>query len=58
MFGDRGSIDIVHERLECGRRVAQAKEHYRRFVQSASSLERCFVLVSLLYPNVVVSLPL
>ena len=56
MFGDRSAVPVVHEGLEGGRRVAEAKHHNARLVETPTCFERCFVGVGLLNANVVVPL--
>ena len=46
---------MVHHGLERCRGIRKTKEHYIQFVQSIFGFEGCFVLVSILDPDVIVS---
>ena len=56
-FCDHISEDVIHESLECGWSIAEAKEHNHWFKQAKGSDESCFPLVQFLDVNVVI-LPL
>ena len=56
-FGDHVSEQVIHESLEGGGGVAQAKEHYGGFEQSFVGDEGSFPLVSISDADVVVSPP-
>jgi hypothetical protein len=56
MFCNGGMEDVVHESLECGWRVAEAKVHYCWFEEPSPGLERCLVFVSFLDADIVISL--
>src|ERR1700722_18175685 len=49
------SEDLVHHRLECGRRVTKAKEHDKGFETTAICDEGRFPLIALFDPNIVIS---
>ncbi|KIK77504.1 hypothetical protein PAXRUDRAFT_166624 [Paxillus rubicundulus Ve08.2h10] len=46
--------NMIHQRLECRRGVAQSKEHYVRFEESMRSDERCLPVVIGFDLNIVV----
>ena len=54
-LGDHVGEDVVHERLKGRRGIAEAKEHYGRFIESERSDECCFPLVFLPDTNVVIA---
>ena len=55
MFGDHICEDVVHERLECGRSIAEPEEHDGGFKESKRSDESSFPLVIFMNANVVES---
>ena len=57
MFGYGLTVPVIHEGLERGGRVAEAKHHNTRLVETSARLKRCLVSVGLLDPDIVVSLP-
>ena len=48
-------IDVVHECLESGWGIAEAKGHYCGFIESEGRLEGSFVFISFADLNIVVS---
>ena len=55
--GYGSAVSVVHERLKRGGRVAEAKHHNTRLVETSARLECRLVSVGLLDPDVIVSLP-
>ena len=51
------AVQCIQHGLERGRRVSKAKEHHSGFIKPSSRLKCCFVLVSCLDADVVVSSP-
>ena len=49
------SQDVVHESLEVGRGVCQAKEHDHGFEQSSVRSQSCLPLITFLDPDVIIA---
>ena len=56
VFGNHESVYIIHESLEGGRRVAEAKHHDPWLMKASLGLKCGFVSIGLLDMDVVVSL--
>jgi hypothetical protein len=47
----------IHERLECRRRIGEAEQHYQVLKMAVANVERRFLDVGVVHPDLVVAAP-